>query len=106
MMRVRKKFPSLLAEDIVTVQPMTAPTDTKFVTRGITEEMKEAAFRFDAACAAVQDFFKSDQGDKWADKTYQIDCPNCDGKLSFGGNSYNGHVHACCSTEGCCSWME
>ncbi len=37
-----------------------------------------------------------------------IDCPCCKGEktLSFSRASYNGHIHARCSTAGCVSWME
>lgn len=37
-----------------------------------------------------------------------IDCPACGGNqtLAFSRAGYNGHIHACCSTEGCVSWME
>lgn len=36
-----------------------------------------------------------------------IDCPACKtGKLSYRRSSYNGHVHAACSTSGCVRWME
>lgn len=36
-----------------------------------------------------------------------IDCPCCKtGKVRFSRSSYNGHVHAACTTEGCASWME
>jgi len=36
-----------------------------------------------------------------------MDCPICKtGKLKYSRSSYNGHVHARCSTEKCVSWME
>jgi hypothetical protein len=37
-----------------------------------------------------------------------IDCPVCTtGKVRYSrAGSYNGHVHASCSTAGCVSWME
>lgn len=36
-----------------------------------------------------------------------MDCPICKtGKLSYSRSTYNGHVHARCSTEGCVAWME
>ena len=37
-----------------------------------------------------------------------IDCPLCQkpGALAFRVSSYNGHVHAACSTPNCLSWME
>ena len=37
----------------------------------------------------------------------QIDCPVCkSGKLRYTRASYNGHVHAACSTDNCVQWME
>lgn len=37
----------------------------------------------------------------------QIDCLVCKvGKLSYRRPSYNGHIHAACSTEDCVRWME
>lgn len=104
----KKDPPTLTAEQIVAVQPMTAPLPDgiKFVRREITPEMQATMDRHDKANAAVTEFFRSGQGDRWADETYTIVCPNCNGKLSFGGNSYNAHVHASCSTPNCCSWME
>jgi hypothetical protein len=37
-----------------------------------------------------------------------IDCPVCGGKetLKFSRASYNGHIHARCTTENCVAWME
>lgn len=35
----------------------------------------------------------------------EIPCPNCAGTLRYSIAS-NGHVHAACSTAGCCAWME
>ena len=37
-----------------------------------------------------------------------IKCPACDNDdaLSYSRSSYNGHIHACCKTDGCVKWME
>lgn len=38
-----------------------------------------------------------------------IDCPVCEQTATLGfryAGSYNGHIHASCSTEGCVRWME
>ena len=36
-----------------------------------------------------------------------MECPICKiGRLSYAISSYNGHIHACCTTDGCVSWME
>lgn len=37
----------------------------------------------------------------------EMDCPICKtGKLRYSRSSYNGHVHAACSSDGCVRWME
>lgn len=33
-------------------------------------------------------------------------CPICQGVLRYSVASYNGHMHASCSTDGCVQWME
>lgn len=35
-----------------------------------------------------------------------VECPVCKGGLMLSQASYNGHVHAHCSTQGCVSFME
>lgn len=35
-----------------------------------------------------------------------IECPICKGRLHLSQSSYNGHVHGCCETKDCVSWME
>ena len=36
-----------------------------------------------------------------------IQCPVCsEGQLHYRISSYNGHIHAQCSTDKCVSWME
>jgi len=35
------------------------------------------------------------------------DCPICEsGELKYMISSYNGHIHAGCTTEGCVDWCE
>jgi len=34
-----------------------------------------------------------------------IMCPECEGKLNFIVQEYDGHIWATCETEGCLSWM-
>ncbi len=37
----------------------------------------------------------------------ELPCPlECGGTLRYRVASYNGHMHAACSTKGCISWME
>jgi len=104
-----KKLPTLTADDIVSVQPMTEKSkvlDFKYGPREMmTDEEKSAMERFSKAVQAVNEFFRH-SGSRYRDDTYHIPCPNCDGTLNFGGNSYNGHVRAFCTTDGCCSWIE
>jgi len=36
-----------------------------------------------------------------------MECPICKkGRLCYSISSYNGHIHACCDTGTCVSWME
>ncbi len=35
-----------------------------------------------------------------------IECPVCKGRLHLSQSAYNGHVHGCCETNGCVSWMQ
>ena len=36
-----------------------------------------------------------------------MDCPVCKtGKLKYSRSSYNGHIHAACTTVNCVAWME
>jgi hypothetical protein len=35
-----------------------------------------------------------------------IQCPKCNGTLSWGRSSSNGHVHGHCENNGCLSWMQ
>lgn len=39
-------------------------------------------------------------------KAEVIECPACNGRLHLSQAASNGHVHGCCETEGCVSWME
>jgi hypothetical protein len=37
----------------------------------------------------------------------KMPCPICKtGELSYSRSTYNGHVHARCSTDSCVTWME
>ena len=40
------------------------------------------------------------------DTVGEIDCPYCSGCVRYTQSSYNGHIHARCSTDGCVAWME
>jgi hypothetical protein len=35
-----------------------------------------------------------------------IDCPNCEGKITFLVCYYNGHITARCATKGCVAFRE
>jgi hypothetical protein len=47
------------------------------------------------------------QQDNYYSGAGKMPCPICGvGTLRYSRSSYNGHVHAQCSTETCVSWME
>ena len=52
--------------------------------------------------------FVTEQAALKRDIAGRIPCPNCEGgTLHFRrAGAYNGHVHARCTTAGCCGWME
>ena len=67
----------------------------------------------DAQDAAFEDRIKHISGARAAilatkKPSGRIDCPRCGtkGGLGFSVSSYNGHVHASCSTKDCLRWME
>ena len=35
-----------------------------------------------------------------------IECPTCKGRLNWVRDSYNGHLHGQCETDGCLRWMQ
>ncbi len=35
-----------------------------------------------------------------------VDCPLCEGKVSYSQATSNGHIHAQCSTKDCVNWVE
>ena len=47
--------------------------------------------------AAIQD----DGGDSGT-----IECPHCNGRLTWVRDSHNGHLHGQCETDGCLRWMQ
>ena len=57
--------------------------------------------RSEKAVKAIRDFAKGRKGING-----EIECPNCKGKLKFSIASYNGHIHARCSTDDCVSFMQ
>jgi len=70
------------------------------------KEMAERFARTGAARMAIVEHL----GGPWKRGTKsasgEIPCPTCGGKLRFSRSGYNGHIHAACSTENCCAWME
>lgn len=87
------------------------PMDQILVARkAIIEELKRRALAKEGNVIALnpsdahrwhkpQDNYYAGQG--------TMNCPVCGtGKLRYSRASYNGHVHAQCTTEGCVAWME
>ncbi|TXM96796.1 hypothetical protein FV242_33025 [Methylobacterium sp. WL64] len=35
-----------------------------------------------------------------------VECPECKGRLSWARDSFNGHLHGQCETDGCLRWMQ
>lgn len=76
----------------------------------IIEELKRRAKNGDESVKAA----KKEDLHRWhmPQKNYftgagEMDCPVCKtGKLRYSRASYNGHVHAKCSTQNCVAWME
>lgn len=58
---------------------------------------------FGIVMTGIQEWRESHKGKSVQDI---IECPACGGRLHLRISSYNGHVHGCCETEGCVSWME
>lgn len=55
---------------------------------------------------AITDYI-AENGLKKKSTKGQIACPVCGGTVAWSyAGSYNRHIHATCSTEGCVSWME
>ncbi len=75
------------------------------------EEREQATKRLiqniGAARAAIFAHIEA-RGKKGQDDAGALNCPCCEGgDLSYRyAGSYNGHVHARCSTDGCVAWME
>ncbi|HKS74291.1 MAG TPA: hypothetical protein VJQ82_13905 [Terriglobales bacterium] len=74
---------------------------------------KEADARIEAmkrtvkAMHAAKDDAKEKGFRKGSGGIGEIPCPCCEGgRLRYSVASYNGHMHASCSTNNCVSWME
>ena len=70
-------------------------------------QMHESFTRIATGRKAIMEFLK-EKGELKRDVAGKIPCPNCKtGSLHFRrAGAYNGHIHAKCTTEGCCAWME
>lgn len=77
----------------------------------IAEDDRQMAERF-ASFGKAREAIVADCGGPWkrgmGGSSGSIDCPVCDGAetLQYSRSSYNGHIHARCSTDDCVSWME
>ena len=65
------------------------------------KDMKAAMKRTVKAFAAIKEDAKGRRG-----VNGRIDCPNCNGKLSYSIASVNGHVWAKCETADCVAFMQ
>lgn len=78
--------------------------------KAILDDLKARAMEGDVSVKATP---KEDLG-RWhmPQENYYVGCgkmkcPVCnEGELRYSRASYNGHVHAKCSTQGCVAWME
>lgn len=76
-----------------------APTP-EYVAKRVADSEREIAATFTAR-ARITDATGGKRG-----ATGVVECPVCNGKLSYSVASSNGHIHARCATQGCVAWME
>jgi len=109
-------------DEMVSEQPMTAPVEgLQWERRVLTPEEREALRRqgeaCDVACRAIRDRLGDPtvghtvlQGSGLPREIYKVgemSCPVCKGGiLRYRWSSWNGHIHAKCSTKGCVDWAE
>ncbi len=85
-------------------------SNTDIARKAITDELKRRAIAKDPSVRAMH----QDDTYRWhhpQDNYYvgsgSMDCPICKtGSLRYSRDSYNGHIHAACSTPICVRWME
>ena len=71
------------------------------------DEFEARMDRFSKALRAAKDDAKAHGLKKGSGGYGNVKCPNCeDGQIKYSVASYNGHMHAACSTPHCASWME
>jgi len=58
-----------------------------------------------ALCVKDSDSKGFKKGHDQDDVAGEVDCPKCGKKLVYERASYNGHIRAACSTEGCLRWI-
>ena len=99
----RKRYPSIA--ECVAVQPMTAPTKTKFEMVHISDlpekqqrKIREMDEKTAKAFRAIEEDRRTN-GTRY-DQWIKLKCPNCDGILAYGVSSWNGHRHLHC--DGTC----
>lgn len=103
---VRKTYPKLAMDQIVSVQSMTAEIEMDVESRKATEEETARDRRIAHQGDAIERFVKVLGSEFKFDFEYTIPCSCCGGKLTFSKSSWNGHRHVRCETKGCGSWME
>jgi hypothetical protein len=72
----------------------------------IENEIEESTQKFLTAVSAVHEDAKAKGLGRGKGGQSEMDCPICRGKLRYSVASVNGHIHACCATDGCVRWME
>lgn len=77
--------------------------DAEAEARGRVAEVE----RTEKALGAAKDHAKAQGFGRGKGGRGELACPCCDGgTLRYSVASYNGHMHAKCTTQGCVSWME
>ena len=69
-------------------------------------ESDERSQRCMKALSTAHDDAKAKGLKKGAGGTGECPCPICKGTIRYSVASYNGHMHAACTTPNCVSWME
>jgi hypothetical protein len=103
------RFPAIRPEDILSVQPMTAPLPDgiKFTYRTPTPEEKERDRKHSEGSRLCHDHFRSPERETKYDTMYEAGpCPFCGTMIKYMVSSYNGHFRASCQTGKCFSFIE
>ncbi len=82
--------------------------DAEVIVREREEHTKRFMVAVNAAHAdAKAKGFKEKSNGRFVGGASDLKCPNCEaGTIRYSVASYNGHMHAGCTTKDCISWME